>query len=209
MPHPPLKQESHSGASPKTDTDEFKAGYDRIAKALGIKTQVGLAEILNIRQSSISDAKRRGVIPGEWAMKLFKNHRLNPRWIYDGLPPMFLSGQDSGPFSKDLGGEASFLLKYPEGALMALRMDDASMEPSIRREAFVGINVLECEIRPGQLHCLELPGEGLSVRRIRPDETSGLAVLTADNPIIAPQRMLLDEARRRVRGRVVWIMSPT
>jgi hypothetical protein len=208
MPLPPLTRGFASGPAPKAGCNEFTVGYDRIAAALGIDTQLELADMLNIRQSSISDAKRRGVIPGEWAMKLFKNHRLNPRWIYDGLPPVFLSDQAHGLLADGGGEEGSFLLKYPEGALMAVRMDDASMEPSIRREAFVGVNVLEKDIIAGQLHCLVLPVEGISVRRIRPDLDAGLAILTADNPSIPAQRMPLDEARRCIRGRVVWIMSP-
>ena len=46
--------------------------------------------MLEIRQSSISDAKRRNSIPSDWYMKLFEKFGLNPDWIKSGTGPMFL-----------------------------------------------------------------------------------------------------------------------
>ena len=194
-------------ASSSKTGNEFAEGFARIAQALKIATQLELADILNIRQSSISDAKRRGVIPGEWALKLYKNYRLNPRWIYDGLPPAFLSLQDAKPDDAS-PNDSSFLLKYPEGALAAVRMADASMEPSIRRDAFVGIHLLDKQMSPDALHGLDLPLEGVTVRRILLDAKAGLAVLSADNPAIPQQRVPLERMPGLVLGRVIWIMSP-
>ena len=50
-----------------TNFDEI---LDRIKKATGARTQVELASLLGIRQSSISDAKRRNSVPADWYMKL-------------------------------------------------------------------------------------------------------------------------------------------
>ena len=50
----------------------FTEIYERIKLATNCRTQVELAELLNIRQSSISDAKRRDSVPGDWYMKLFE-----------------------------------------------------------------------------------------------------------------------------------------
>lgn len=43
----------------------FDAQMERIHRATGTRTQVELAEFLGIRQSAVSDARRRGKIPAE------------------------------------------------------------------------------------------------------------------------------------------------
>ncbi len=68
----------------------FLEAYERIKFATGTKTQVEIAELLEIRQSSISDAKRRNSVPAEWVMKLFEKFGLNPDWIKQGVGPMYL-----------------------------------------------------------------------------------------------------------------------
>ena len=66
---------------------QFRSIMKRIHEATGTKTQVELADVLGIRQSSISDAKRRGRIPDNWLMELFRQFNLNPHWIVDGVEP--------------------------------------------------------------------------------------------------------------------------
>ena len=70
--------------------DVFQEVYDRIRCATNARTQTELAAVLEIRQSSISDAKRRNSIPSDWYMKLFEKFGLNPDWIKSGTGPMFL-----------------------------------------------------------------------------------------------------------------------
>lgn len=53
----------------------------RFFEAAGCRTQQQLAEFLGISQSSISDAKRREVIPAEWLLKLLRDRGVNPDWI--------------------------------------------------------------------------------------------------------------------------------
>ena len=65
----------------------FTEIYERIKLATNCRTQVELAELLNIRQSSISDAKRRDSVPGDWYMKLFERFGLNPDWLKYGVEP--------------------------------------------------------------------------------------------------------------------------
>lgn len=72
----------------------FTEIYERIKLATNCRTQVELAELLNIRQSSISDAKRRDSVPGDWYMKLFEHFGLNPDWLKYGVgPPLSAHGQ--------------------------------------------------------------------------------------------------------------------
>jgi len=68
----------------------FDEALERIKRATGARTQVDLAAILGIRQSSISDAKRRQSIPADWLLKLFRSHGLNPDWISNGDQPQVL-----------------------------------------------------------------------------------------------------------------------
>lgn len=68
----------------------FDEALDRIKRATGARTQVDLAAILGIRQSSISDAKRRQSIPADWLLKLYRSHGLNPDWITTGEAPQVL-----------------------------------------------------------------------------------------------------------------------
>jgi hypothetical protein len=68
----------------------FDEALERIKRATGARTQVDLAAILGIRQSSISDAKRRQSIPADWLLKLYRSHGLNPDWVTTGEQPQVL-----------------------------------------------------------------------------------------------------------------------
>lgn len=68
----------------------FEETLERIKKSTGARTQVDLANILGIRQSSISDAKKRNSIPADWFLKLFRSHGLNPDWLSEGVEPVYL-----------------------------------------------------------------------------------------------------------------------
>ena len=75
----------------------------RIFSATGTRTQVALAEVLDVRQSSISTAKRSGSIPAEWIVKLLRQYRLNPDWIEKGEGPMFMVPVDHLPAGETCG----------------------------------------------------------------------------------------------------------
>ncbi|MFI3271044.1 MAG: S24 family peptidase [Pseudomonadota bacterium] len=68
----------------------FDEVFARIKLATSTRTQVELAEVLEIRQSSISDAKRRNSVPADWYMKLFEKFGLNPDWLKKGTGPTYL-----------------------------------------------------------------------------------------------------------------------
>lgn len=62
----------------------FEAAMERVHNVFGVKTQVQLAERLDVRQSSISDAKRRCSIPSDWLLKIWRQTGYSPDWIMDG-----------------------------------------------------------------------------------------------------------------------------
>lgn len=70
----------------------FEMAMERIRKTTGLRTQVQLAACLNIRQSSISDAKRRNNIPDSWLVGLYEKYELNPTWIKTGEGAAYLIG---------------------------------------------------------------------------------------------------------------------
>ncbi|MGE4552784.1 MAG: helix-turn-helix domain-containing protein [Desulfovibrionaceae bacterium] len=62
----------------------FAAALLRIHQILGTHTQAQLADKLGIRQSSISDAKRRSSIPPAWLLFLATEYGAHPEWIVRG-----------------------------------------------------------------------------------------------------------------------------
>ncbi|MDD3312634.1 S24 family peptidase [Pseudodesulfovibrio sp.] len=71
----------------------FEDAMERIKKATGARTQVQLAEVLDVRQSSISDAKRRCSIPADWFLKLYRSHGLDPDWLAEGVEPVYINAE--------------------------------------------------------------------------------------------------------------------
>lgn len=67
----------------------------RIGDLVGSRTQVRIAEALNVRQSSVSDAKRRGSVPSEWLLTLWRAYGVCPDWIMTGQGPQFLVAKDA------------------------------------------------------------------------------------------------------------------
>ena len=68
----------------------FDAQMERIKLITGKRTQVELADFLGIRQSSISDAKRREKIPSGWLVILIRVKNVHPEWILTGTGPCFM-----------------------------------------------------------------------------------------------------------------------
>lgn len=64
---------------------------ERIKLITGKKTLTELANLLGIKQSSISDAKRRARIPSNWLIVLMRPNGVNPEWILTGNGPFFFS----------------------------------------------------------------------------------------------------------------------
>jgi len=72
---------------------QFNESLSRLAIGLGLDsgriTQVQIAQKLGIRQSSISDAKRRGTIPADWFLKALEIGGIDPEWIRTGNTPKY------------------------------------------------------------------------------------------------------------------------
>lgn len=71
-----------------------KNALERVFEVTNCRTQIELADMLGIKQSSISDAKKRNAIPAEWLVKLLRLKGVNPQWILTGLGPEKLGPSD-------------------------------------------------------------------------------------------------------------------
>ena len=67
----------------------FDAVYARMLFAAGVRTQTELADILGIRQASISDAKKRKSIPSQWCMRLYDARGVRVDWQRHGVGPVY------------------------------------------------------------------------------------------------------------------------
>lgn len=80
-------------------SDKFIPGYaeafSRIQDVTGCETQQELAAFFGVRQSSISDAKKRKRIPDGWLLAALRKLGANPEWILHGGDIKYLAPADS------------------------------------------------------------------------------------------------------------------
>lgn len=69
----------------------FQEQLERIKLITDARTQVELATFLGIRQSEVSDAKRRKEIPSSWLVILMLMKNVNPEWILTGKGPYVIT----------------------------------------------------------------------------------------------------------------------
>ncbi|MGE4293874.1 MAG: helix-turn-helix domain-containing protein [Desulfovibrio sp.] len=74
--------------------EDFEGALMRMHELYGTRTQVELAEALGVRQSSISDAKRRRSIPDGWLVSALSLKNASPGWILYGEEPRWLVPAD-------------------------------------------------------------------------------------------------------------------
>ena len=60
------------------------SALSRVFEAAGCRTQSELADFLGVRQSSISDAKKRSSVPADWLLTLLCKKWINPTWVLTG-----------------------------------------------------------------------------------------------------------------------------
>ncbi len=226
----------------------FEEAYARIKFATGTKTQMEIAEVLEIRQSSISDAKRRNSVPGDWYMKLFEKFGLNPDWIKQGVGPMYLRTEagyephdapaqglnetpalygepatksvmltvhgmacnyKDGDKHPDLPqvGKVSMPLSFAAPSITILRNESASMEPSILRGAYLGVDTSIKIPVSGMVYALYWPHEGIVIRRVFLDDDDIHYTLRCDAQGFAQTKLPAKTLNTRILGRVTWTLQ--
>lgn len=209
-----------------------------------------LADVLEIRQSSISDAKRRNSIPAEWYMKLFESFGLSPDWLKKGSGPMFLrteqgytpldgpageangrhlfesSGQYNEPDAKNVVvtvhspleaydaekpapsvGKLNIPMSFAHPGLYVIRVEASSMEPSIRRGAYVSLDTTQKTVISGELYGVNLPYEGVVIKRVYLDTPNNCYILRSENPAHPEMTAPIDKTGVFIVGRVSWLLQ--
>ena len=87
-----MMNDSSETSAPKSfgRSYDFDEALDRIQHITGCFTQQELADLIGIRQSSISDASKRKSIPSKWLIFFVRKYGLNPDWILYGSAPVYL-----------------------------------------------------------------------------------------------------------------------
>ena len=71
---------------------DFHAAYERVFQAAGARSQLALAAVLGVKQSSVWDVQSRAkAIPASWMVALVELYGVSPRWIKTGHGPQRLS----------------------------------------------------------------------------------------------------------------------
>ena len=96
----------------------FDAQMERIKLVTGKRTQFELATFFGVRQSLVSDAKRRGKIPPDWLATLLRAKNVNPEWLLTGKGNCFLPLPPVA--ENDESGEAYAVRKADEETLRRL-----------------------------------------------------------------------------------------
>ncbi len=227
----------------------FQEVYDRIRQVTNAPTQVELAKVLGIRQSSISDAKRRGSIPPEWYLTLFDKFGLNPDWLKKGLGPMYLRTEMGYTPSDDsltaqlaeegsrYGGVIAHSVAVPVYSCETDPEDDAdtpalkaesmislpqhfarseykvfavnstAMEPTVRRNAYVGVDCAARHPVSGELFAVCSAHEGIIIRRLYVDGDNGRILLRADAAGHPEAYLAIEHAGSKILGRVAWVLQ--
>ncbi|MDL2267678.1 helix-turn-helix domain-containing protein [Desulfovibrio sp. OttesenSCG-928-G15] len=226
----------------------FEEIFERIKHATKTRTQVELAEVLDIRQSSISDAKRRNSVPSDWYIKLFEQFGLNPDWLKKGSGPMYLRTPEgayspvegpTGPATVNeeparygnqdakntvvsvyntaplpAGTEQATpvsRLSIPQSfavpGTLVVQADSAGMEPTILKNAFVGVETNKRTIASGEVYAVRLPHEGVVFKRLYMDSQKNCVALRSDNPTHPELTLPLDKYDEHILGRVAWVLQ--
>jgi len=218
-----------------TSPYSFKDVYERILDAANVRTQTEVAQLLDIKQSSISDAKGKNVIPDGWLLKLYQKYKLEPDWVLYGLGPrslhdpalgvaegcavyagsapeaivyaMSATDPEDGNWKRLPTTRIPLMESYLRDKLIVTQMDNASMEPIIRQEAYVGLDAGETMIKSGEIYALSIKGEGLVIKRAVRDLEIKMLILYSENPSHQPQRIPLDSPDYVCIGKVTWVMQ--
>lgn len=94
--------------------NSFEKQMQRVYAITGAKTQVELAALLDVKQSTIANSKKRRNVPDSWLIRLLSRLHVNPDWVLTGEGARYLSvARDAD------GGNALGLLRgFPTRALV-------------------------------------------------------------------------------------------
>jgi len=216
------------------DTTAFEDIYNRVLQAAGAETQMELARRLGIRQSSVSDAKKKKRVPASWVLALCIEDGWNPRWLLHGEHPRrLIASSPSSTVEQDdpdglrivpvLGGELKRDKKhgwhgteagricipasYDCPGLLVIQNDDLGLEPYIRNGAYVGLETGRSSVADGDIYAVTLPGVGMVFKRVFLGIGQEVMVLKGEDKEQPPLTLPLAKKETHLVGRVAWTLQ--
>jgi phage repressor protein C with HTH and peptisase S24 domain len=103
--------------------------------------------------------------------------------------------------------QISIPMKYARAALFVVLVEGDSMEPTIRKGAYVGLDRESQKIVQGEVYGVNLPYEGVVLKRVYLDHSNNALVLKSDNPQHDPITLPIDGREGLIVGKAVWVMQ--
>jgi phage repressor protein C with HTH and peptisase S24 domain len=202
----------------------FQPFFERLQRALGIRSQSELANLLQVNRSAITQAKRNGEVPKRWIWQLTEHLEISKEWLESGQGSI---RQDSGGFAtipkvrarlcagagsfedqNSVAGYYSFRRDWlrtmgsPEAMVLMDLMGD-SMEPELKEGDTVLIDQNQQEILAGGIYALGVE-DTIMVKRVE-KHPKKLVLLSTNQRYSAV--ILQGEEIEAVRciGRVLWV----
>jgi len=206
--------------------DDF---FQRVCQATGIDSQQGLATLIGVNRSAVSQAKNRDAVPETWVYKLSRDHGLSADWLERGLGAQRV--REAGPVEPEFrqvpkvrarlcAGGGSFetgpgvgeyhafrwawlARKGQPDAMVLMDVFGNSMEPEIKDGDMVLLDQSQREIIAGQIYAVGVE-DTVMVKRIEKRPKS--LVLVSDNSDYHPIVFHGEELETvRIIGKIVWL----
>lgn len=210
------------------DERRFQKVLSRIRMVTGTRTQVELAAVLEIRQSSVSDACRRSTVPPQWYLTLLTKLGVNPLWVEHGTEPQYLLGPRRVAVSDEMDacgclpvsvrstrcpppsptrapvlsvvGEVFLPSAWLRPSFILLCLEADAGLPHFPRGAYVSVDTACVQPLPGEYYAVFPAGGGVRMTPLR---------------VLADGRYTMDGEAGEVEcpsvhvlGRVVWTWRP-
>ena len=211
---------------PPTHFDSF---LKRLFSATGIESQTELANILDVNRSAITQARKKGSIPANWILQLFRTYGLNPTWLENGNGETYLrprteenslfkhipkvkarlsAGGGSFEIGTEVQGYYAFQKEWlrtkgnPE-RMVLMDIFGNSMEPELKDGDSVLIDESQKDILAGAVYAVGVD-DTIMVKRV--EKHPNKLVLLSENRDYAPIFLKGSECQSvRIIGKVIWV----
>lgn len=221
---------------PTSHPQFFEETFQRIQAVTGLRTQQALANLLEIRQSSISDAKNRNSIPSDWVLTLFTKLGVNPDWLVQGIGPVYLrTDQGYIPCDHNPTIPAHMLMAHAAPAIIPLYgnylplevsghlavprhlsfptcrafcVESDSMLTGIRHNSFVGVNTAQRRPVDGEVYAIAWK-DFLVFRKFTIVVGADKQLYTLNEMSCEDSDALLpmEEIKKLIWGRLAWVIQ--
>lgn len=120
---------------------------------------------------------------------------------------MHSSSMAHAPHEPEGIGKLSIPQSFFSPGVQVFKIETSSMEPLIRKNAYIGIDTTQKNIVSGEIYAIHVPFEGISLKRVFLDGDAQRLVLRAENPLHPDQFIPLEKHAERIIGSITWVMQ--